>query len=586
MKSFLKSILSAFIGTFIAMVIIPGIFFFIAIVGLVIWAGTSTETEIKENSVLVVDLDKSYGDTEPKGTDKFSLLRNYDKVCLVSDVVKAIDKAKNAKEIKGLIILGDNYGSGLTIARELRQAIEKFKTSKKFVYSYSDNPSQGSYYIQSVADRMFINPYGQIDLYGLSSNTIYYKTALEKIGVDVQVFRVGSFKSAVEPFISDEMSAENRLQTSSFLNHIWGVVTADIAQSRNIAQRQVMALADSMIMANDTKTYLDLHLVDSLCYRHKFEDFIRHKLKIDEYDDINQVSYAEVNDIIADDTDDTDNVITVLYCDGEINSDSDEGIVANEVINTVQDLIQDEDVKALVLRINSPGGSAYDSEQIWEILDHFKKSTHKPLIVSMGSMAASGGYYISVGADRIFAEPTTLTGSIGVFGMVPCLSKLATTIGLNIQIVSTSENNTFSLMTPLNDYQKASIQKSVNQTYSLFISRCAQGRHLSVDSIKKIAEGRVWDGLAAKQIGLVDEIGGLDKAIAYAAKKAGIKEYCLNVLPEPKDFSTRIFEAIENIAVKCVLSKEMQLLIHQQNVLDKIIHRDHIQTITDVEVTI
>lgn len=586
MKNFLKSTLAAFIGAFIAMVIIPGIFFFIAVVGLVIWAGSSTETEIKDNSVLVIDLNKSYGETEPKGTDQFSLLKDRDQVCLISDVVKAIEKAKKSPKIKGLIIHGDNYASGLTTARELRQAIAKFKGRGKFVYSYSDNPLQGSYYIQSVADSVFINPYGQLDLHGLSSNTLYYKKALEKLGIDVQVFRVGSFKSAVEPFINDEMSPENRLQTATFLNSIWNVVTADIAHSRNLSQWQIKQLADSMIMMDSTKTYIDNHLVDKVCYQHEFEDIVRDKLNIEDDDDIPQVSYAEVNDIISDEEADTDDIITVLHCEGEIDSSSDEGIVADDVISTVEDLIKDDNVQALVLRINSPGGSAYDSEQIWEILEHFKESTAKPLIVSMGSVAASGGYYISVGADRIFAESTTLTGSIGVFGMVPCVEKLATNVGLNVQTVSTSKNNTFDLLVPLNDVQKAGIQKSINHTYELFTSRCAQGRGIPVDSIKKIAEGRVWDGLTAKKIGLVDEIGGLDKAIACAAKLAGLKQYRLEVLPEPKDYSTRLFEAFKNIAVKCVLPENMQFLLHQQKILEKIIHRDHIQTITEVEVTI
>ena len=435
------------------------------------------------------------------------------------------------------------------------------------------------YYLASVADSIYLNPVGLLDLHGLGGATPYMKKLLDKVGVEMQIVRVGTFKSAVEPYMLDDMSEANRLQTEHYLGVIWNEMRDSIAASRHMQSAALNALCDSVVMCFDAKDLLRYKLVDKLVYSNEMDDILRARTDVKSGDDLNFITpddiAASLEDAVMGDH------IAIVYAVGEINSttgDSNEEINGQELSRTILELKDDDKVKGMVLRVNSPGGSAFASEQIWKAIEDFK-AAGKPVAVSMGDYAASGGYYISCNADRIFAERTTITGSIGIFGMIPSFNELVENkLGVHMATVKTNENADMGgIGSKLTPTQLAALQKMVNEGYELFTKRCADGRHMSQDSIKQIAEGRVWDAVTAKQIGLVDEFGGVDNAVAWVAKKLKMgDDYKTQNYPAAKDKLQALLDKYMVSTYESCLRGEMGVLYDWHKQLQRILGRDHI----------
>lgn len=453
------------------------------------------------------------------------------------DILTAIRVAKTNPKISGIYIEGGVVSADLASLQEIRKALEDFKTSKKFVIAYGDTYSQGAYYVASVADKVYVNPSGMIDWHGLASQPIFYKELLEKVGIRMQVFRVGTYKSAVEPFTNTEMSPANREQVSSFLTDIWEGICSDVSASRSVSIDSLQLLADRYMALTDASQYKACKLADEVAYI----DGVRQELR--KLSGMEKVEFVSPSELAAwDEQPGCDERIAVYYAYGSIvdypstSMSGEHEIVGDQVIADLDELANDEDVKAVVLRINSGGGSAYASEQMWRAIQMLKQK--KPVVVSMGGMAASGGYYMSCGADCIVAEPTTLTGSIGIFGMVPDASGLLTEkLGLHFDVVKTNEASDFGAMgRPFYPAEAEAMQAYVERGYALFLKRVADGRGMKTAEVDSIAQGRVWTGRQALQLKLVDELGNLDKAISIAAQKAKLKEYGVDCYPQPLGF--------------------------------------------------
>ena len=420
-----------------------------------------------------------------------------------------------------------------------------FKESGKFIVAYADQYAEDMYYLASVADKLIVNPQGSIAWHGLASQTIFYKDLLKKIGVDMQIFKVGTYKSAVEPFIATEMSDANREQVSVFLNSIWGHLLEDVSTSRNIPTETLNLYADQVMDFKQAEEYVTYGLADTLMYKDGVLRYLKEISGREPDESLSTLSLDEMKNVKRNTPKDkSGNIIAIYYAFGEIDdtNSSEEGIHAQKVIKDLRKLREDETIQAVVLRVNSPGGSAYGSEQIWHEVELLK--AEKPVIVSMGDYAASGGYYISCAADYIVANPTTLTGSIGIFGMFPNMENLLTDkLGLHFDVVKTNnlaDMGTFSR--PFNHAEKEALQNYINKGYELFVKRCADGRGMRIEAIEKIAEGRVWTGATAKELGLVDELGGLDKAIEIAAQKADIENYSLINYPAKSSVFSTLLE--------------------------------------------
>lgn len=548
MKNFLKYVLATIVGLFIFGVIAM----LLTVVSLVGMVSTSSTGSIEENSVLVVKLS---GAIEERSEDNpfASLLGSSDMESTgLDDILASIKRAKSEDDIKGIYIEAGSLASSTPAAlEEIRDALVDFKKTGKFIVSYGDTYSQGSYYVCSVADSILINPQGLLDWHGLAMSTMYYKDLLDKVGVNMQVFKVGTYKSAVEPYLLNEMSEANKEQITVFSNEIWGKMVEDVSKSRKITADKLNALADSAVFFSDASVFKKCKLVDKIVYSTEVPNVIANMMKVDK-DDYNTISVSTLAGITENEPKGTSgNIIAVYYAYGEIIEEtsstsfsSEHSIVGKKTVEDLKKLAEDDDVKAVVLRVNSPGGSAYASEQIWNQVKNIKSK--KPIIVSMGGYAASGGYYISCAADWIVAEPTTLTGSIGIFGMFPEASELVNNkLGIHTSVVKTNQYADFGDFTrPMNDGEKAAMQGYINRGYELFTKRCADGRKMKQDDIKAIAEGRVWTGVHAKKIGLVDQLGCLDDAIAVAKKKAKVNEY--TVLSYPA--KTGMFENLLNEA--------------------------------------
>ena len=470
--------------------------------------------------------------------------------------------------------------------KTLRDAIVDFKESEKFVYAYAhEGYAQGDYYVASVADSIFLNPAGAIDVHGLASATPYPKKLLDKLGVEMQVVRVGTFKSAVEPFMAEEMSEANRMQQEVYLGNIWDHMLTSMAESRKIPAEKLNGMVDSILVTMPTDSLVKLKLVDKLCYRHEMEEKLRVLTGVATISDLPLVSPEElVGDLDGEVVGDK---IAVLYAVGEIDGQfnpmmGETGISSDDFTQTVYDLIEDEDVKGLVVRVNSPGGSAFGSEQMWKAIEDFKK-TGRPVAVSMGDYAASGGYYMSCGADRIFAEPTTITGSIGIFGVIPCTQELVENkLGINTYVVKTNENADMGLSNKrLTPVQLAAMQNMINNGYDLFTRRCADGRHVTQDSIKKIAEGRVWDGATAMKIGLVDQMGSLNDAIAWVAAKAGMTDYVTQNYPAPVNGLEEMLNSYMVEHYEAGLKHDMGMVYEYHQYIMRLLSRDHVLCIME-----
>lgn len=498
--------------------------------------GNKKVVNVDTNSVLCLKLDKVV--TERASTPNFyDLLNQVPQPAALSDIVAAISAAKEDDRIAGLYVACEGAPMQIATSEAIRNAVKEFGESGKWVVAYADNYTQGNYYIASAADEVFLNPVGGIDFRGLASGIPFFKGLLDKVGVEMQIVKVGTFKSAVEPFILTHMSDANRLQTHVYLDNIWNRMASSIGEARGIAVDSLNLMADSLATFTAPQHLVEMKIVDGLKYRDELTDYLKGKTGTDHDDDLPLVS---VSDYLASGPEiphekSNKNKIAVYYAFGDITENGREGIASERVVPDILELAEDDDIEAMVLRVNSGGGSAFASEQIWHALEVFK-SKGKTLYVSMGDYAASGGYYISCGAEKIFAQPMTLTGSIGIYGMIPCFKGLVTDkLGVNIDYVSTNANssgpNSFEPMTP---FQRAKMQGEVNRGYELFTSRCAEGRHVSQDSIKAIAEGRVWDGVTAKKIGLVDELGYLSDAVSSLATAMGYKNYEVVAYPNPK----------------------------------------------------
>jgi len=536
MKDFLKFTLATITGIIVSSVIL----FFLSILVLFSMASSSeSETQVRKNSIMMLSLNGTLNERSQEIPFDFLLGDDY-KTYGLDDILSSIKKAKEHDDIKGIYIEANALGTGFASCEEIRNALKDFKESGKFVVAYSDNYSQGLYYLSSIADKVLLNPQGMLEWKGLASTPIFFKDLLAKIGVEMQIFKVGTYKSAVEPYISTEMSPANREQIEAYLNSIWGQVTSDVAESRNIPVDSLNAIADRMLMFYPATESVECGLIDTLMYKNDVRAYLKTMANLDEDDDMPILGLQDMVNVKKNvPRDKSGNIIAVYYAYGEIDgsssSTSEEGINSKKVIKDLRRLKEDDSVKAVVLRVNSPGGSAFGSEQIWNAVSELKKE--KPVIVSMGDYAASGGYYISCNADTIVAEPTTLTGSIGIFGMFPNAKGLADKIGVNIGVVKTNPFADFGMMTrPMNDSEKGLMQMYVNNGYDLFLTRCSDGRGISKEELDKIAQGRVWTGSKAKELGLVDELGGLDKALEIAIAKAGVDAYTVMNYPAKESF--------------------------------------------------
>lgn len=537
MKDFLKFTLATITGIIVSSVIL----FFLSIMVLFSMASSSeSETQVRKNSVMMLNLNGTLNERSQEIPFDFLMGDEY-KSYGMDDILASIKKAKEHEDIKGIYLEATSLNAGVAACQEIRNALKEFKTSGKFIVAYSDNYTQGLYYLSSVADKVLMNPQGMIEWNGLSSTPVFFKDLLEKIGVEMQIFKVGTYKSAVEPFISTEMSPANREQINAYLTSIWGQITSDVAESRNVSVEALNTIADRMLMFHPAEESVKCGLVDTLIYKNDVQSYLKTMVGIDKDDSMPVLGLQDMINVKKNvPKDKSGNIIAVYYAYGDIcNSASsdinEQSIDATKVIKDLQRLKENKDVKAVVLRVNSPGGSAFASEQIWYAVSELKKE--KPVIVSMGDYAASGGYYISCNADTIVAEPTTLTGSIGIFGMFPNAKGLTDKIGLNFDVVKTNQYADFGMLNrPMNDGEKGLMQMYVNNGYDLFLTRCSEGRGISKEELDKIAQGRVWTGSKAKELGLVDELGGLDKALEIAIAKAGVDAYTVMNYPAKKSF--------------------------------------------------
>ena len=531
MKEFFKYVLATIVG-FICVTAFMGIMSLIMFFS--IMATSDTQPTVSDGSVLRIELN---GTVSERATENpFAELMGNKALASqgLDDLLKAIKVAKTNDKIKGIYLEGGLLSADFASLEELRKALVDFKQSKKFVVAYADQYPQGSYYLASPADKVWLNPSGMLDWHGIASQPIFFTDLMKKVGVKMQVFKVGTFKSAVEPYILTEMSEPNRQQVQSFIGDIWQHFCQDVSASRKISTDSLNAFADRYVTFAEANDYVRLKMVDELTYI----DQVRTKLqKLSQQDKVNFISPAELAklDVPASSSND----IAIYYAEGTIvdvstqsplNSTQSE-IVGSKVVSDLDKLAKDESVKAVVLRINSGGGSAYASEQMWRAVQQLKAK--KPVVVSMSGMAASGGYYLSCGADYIVADKTTLTGSIGIFGMVPDASELLTDkLGLHFDVVKTNVSSDFGAMgRGFNAAESAAMQNYVNRGYRLFLKRVADGRKMTPEQVDKIAQGRVWTGNQALKIKLVDKLGTLNDAVAEAAKRAKLQDYAICTFP-------------------------------------------------------
>lgn len=547
MKQFFKTMFASTLGVLIALgiVIIASLSFIMGIAASM--GGGSSEYRPEPNTVFKLTLDGIL--TEQAVQNPFSELMGETNTQLsVADIVKAIRRAKTSDNIKGIYIEAGSLSSyGYAGIEAIRRELESFKESGKFIVSYGDSYTQKAYYLCSVADSVFLNPQGSVALIGLASQGLFFTGLAEKLGVEHYIFKVGTYKSAVEPFILKKFSDANREQITSYLGSIWSNLTSAIEKSRQVSSDELNRYLNEGLAMGLATNAIDYKLADALRYRYEAENCVKTLAGQDVAGKLKSAGIDKMASISVKEKDCKDK-IAVLYAEGDIVEEEStsplsagESVITEEIAKELRKLKDDEEVKAVVFRVNSPGGSAYVSEQIWKEVIELKAK--KPIVVSMGDLAASGGYYISCAANKIIAEPTTLTGSIGVFGVVRNLTGTLEKIGVTTDVVKT---NTFAdlgdFSRPMREDEKALIQRSVEQTYDLFLTRCADGRGMTKADIDLIGQGRVWTGEQALEKGLVDQLGGLDDAIKEAAGLAGLTDYSISVTDGPKDFLTKFME--------------------------------------------
>lgn len=579
MKSFLKYTLATITG-----IIIASILFFIVMLASfsAIVSSGNKPVSISNNSILVLKAGvpiPDRGDQNPlAGIDLLNM--SFSPVPGLNEILQNIEKASGDNKIKGILIENGLLPSGWATTEEIRNALLKFRESGKFVISYSDYiMTQECYYLATAADKIYINPGSMVDFKGLSSEVMFYKKALEKIGIEVQVTRHGKFKGAVEPFILDKLSEENRAQIKDYAGSLWNQVIADISKSRDIPADQLNRLADNL-NGNLSSGAVESRLVDGLKYRDELIDTLKVMSGISKDKDLNLISmtkYTKVPDTKT--TYSVKNKIDVVYASGTIvtGRGNESNVGGNHYADVIRKARLDTSVKAIVLRVDSPGGSAAASDILWRELDLAAKV--KPVVISMGNYAASGGYYISAPGTKIYADPMTISGSIGVFGLIPDVSKLfEQKLGLTTEIVNTNKNSDFpSIYRPMNSYEKELMQMNIEKIYNDFVSKVASGRKMSSESVDSIGQGRVWSGTSALKIGLVDEIGGLKDAIKGAANLAGIESYSIRELPVIEDPYTRILSQLGGEVKTSILKNELGESVKYYNMVQEIKEMSGIQ---------
>ena len=549
MNSFIKQVLATVVGIMLFF-LITGVIATMSLVGMV--ASSEATKNVKENSVLVINLS---GVMKERSQDNVlnKLTRNATENPGLENTLAAIKKAKDNKDVKGIYLEAGLFSTDFATLQELRQALADFRKSGKWIVAYGETYTQGTYYLASVANKVYLNPQGSLDWHGIAAEPIFVKDLLAKFGIKMQVVKVGKYKSATEMYTEDKMSDANREQVKRYIDGLWGNMCKAVSKSRSISVNKLNEYADNMVLFDDQKSLINRKLIDGLLYTDQVKGVVKSMLKIDSDESINQISVADMGNVKESSTDGGE--IAVYYAYGTIvntpleasggllgNTDY---IIATDVCKDLQRLAEDEEVKAVVLRINSGGGSAYASEQMWHQIEMLKKK--KPVVVSMGGMAASGGYYMSCNANWIVAEPTTLTGSIGIFGVIPDRSQLLTQkLGIKFDEVKTNKNSTFgSSARPMNADEQAILQSYINRGYSLFLKRVADGRRMKVEQVNEIAQGHVYLGQDAIGLKLVDELGGIDQAIAKAAKLAKQDQFYTSSYPGEPDFLSSLLANVQ-----------------------------------------
>lgn len=534
MKDFIKNVLATMVGMF-GFFIVMGVIGMMSIIGMI--ASGNAAQNVEKNSVFVLYLSGTI--SEQGSENPLSMFTGDNSLNSgLNDILSSIKKAKTNDDIKGIYIEAGALAANYATLQEIRNALADFRKSGKWIVAYGDFYTQGAYYVASVADKVYINPKGIVDWHGIGAQTMFYKDFMAKFGVKWEVVKVGTFKSATETFTEEKMSDANRLQTKTFIDGTWRNVCDAVSKSRGISVDSLNSYADSYLALQATETLVKAKMVDGMMYGDQVKDAVKKMMKLDKGDDIAQLTLNDMLNVKDGKVEGSE--IAVYYAEGDIVQDpkaatmfgNNNYIASRKVCKDLEDLMNDDDVKAVVVRINSGGGDAYASEQMWHQMSELRKV--KPVVVSMGDYAASGAYYMSAPASWIVAQPNTLTGSIGIFAVIPDLSGLVTTkLGVRFDEVKTNRNSTFGnlMARPFNAEEKAMLQASVNRGYSLFRQRVAEGRRLPVESVEKIAQGRVWLATDALNIKLVDQLGGIDDAVKKAAQLAKLKDYYTSDYP-------------------------------------------------------
>lgn len=553
MKQFFKT----FFASLLAFVAGSGclvVFVIIAITGMIaglasLGGGSSEPIQLKANTILKVDVSSL---SDIVSTDPLASILSADeekRSMSLTDAIRSIRKAKNNPNITGIYLNVEGLSAGQASIDALRRALVDFRESGKPILAYADAYSQKAYYLSSIADQIALNPQGGVELIGIASGNMMFKDALDKFGVKMEIFRVGTFKSAVEPFMLNKMSEDNRKQVQEYIDGLWGTIVDGIASAKGLNPDSVRAFADAGRAFDPAESFVQAGLVDTLVYRSQVKDLFTKHLSLENANELRMVSLSDMMSV-PEEPQKSEHVIEVLYAEGEIGVKSSAyspgSIIDYSLVDKIREVADKDNVKAVVLRVNSPGGSAFISEQIWHAVKELRAK--KPIVVSMGDLAASGGYYIAAAANKIVAEQTTLTGSIGIFGMFPNVSKIVSDFGVHIDVVQTSKYADMLIdmgLRPLTADQRTLIQRQVERGYEIFLSRVAEGRGMTRDQVDSIAQGRVWLGAKAKELGLVDELGGLDRAIDEAATLAGLSDYAVSYGETSRSVYEDLFKSLE-----------------------------------------
>ena len=549
------------------------------------------EVVVDDNSLLQITLEGMMSE-QPKEEMSGVIFGERQLSISLQEIVSAIRNAAKDERIKGIYLKTGVCDASYATLEEIRKELVDFRSTGKFVVSYSGDYTQGAYYLASVADEVCLNPFGMLDLKGVSSSSMFYKNLFDTLGVEMQVIKVGTYKSFTEQYTNDSMSAENREQVSHMVNSLWNSIKSEISQSTNLSEVEIDSLSTQMLAFQSAQKVLEAGLVDKVCYADEVVSDLSNRLGVEEFS--LQSKLISVKDYVANMTTNVEEdvlqssvkpKIAVLYADGEIDNGSN-GITSSKIVKQLNDFREDENIFAVVLRVNSPGGSAYGAEQMWRAVERLKEKM--PVIVSMGDYAASGGYYMSAGANRIFADEKTITGSIGVFSVIPNVKKLTDKLGVSYEEVSTNEKGgSLSLLRPLSPEEKQVLQAHVDEVYETFLKRCMDGREMSREAIAQVAEGRVWCGVDALSLGLVDEIGTLQDAIEYAAKLTKVEDnYGVDYYPRPKNVWEQWMEMTDASYEKIKESKfPLQYHLEKKTeFLDKVRHVDRIQAILPYQI--